>query len=381
MPRQLAFSIRLILAALLGIAFCFPAGACSAFLLKNGRLLVVGRNYDWHLEDALVMVNKRGLQKSALSFDNPAKWASKYGSVTINQYGRELPCDGMNERGLMIALLWLDETRYPEPDQRPSLTNAQWAQYQLDTAETVEEVIASDARVRITNLGGALVHYFVADAHGNAAVIEFIDGKMQVTTGADLPFAAITNKTYAASLKYLRKHAGFGGTKEVVRSPSSLNRFVGTARASRDFAAEEKPTLPQALGTAFNTLLEIDQGERTKWSLAYDLPSRTIHFKTYSQESRRSISLQSLDFTAETPTQLAEINSVAEGDFRTALVDYTWQANRDQIRRACSLTSFAQALPDFMIELAAKYPERNCVPVEDAAVAEEKEAKVGTAGQ
>ncbi|MEX2172297.1 MAG: linear amide C-N hydrolase [Pirellulales bacterium] len=377
MPRQLAFAIRLVLAALLGIALCSPASACSAFLLKNGHLLVVGRNYDWHLEDALVMVNKRDIRKSALSFDNPLKWVSKYGSVTINQYGRELPCDGMNERGLMIGLLWLDETRYPEPDERPSLTNAQWAQYQLDTAQTVEEVIASDAHVRITNLGGALVHYFVADAHGNAAVIEFIDGKMQATTGAELPFAAITNKTYAASLKYLRKHAGFGGAREIVRSPSSLNRFVGAARASRDFAAEEKPTLPQALGTAFHTLLEIDQGERTKWSLAYDLPSRTIHFKTYSQESRRSISLQSLDFTAETPTQLAEINSVAEGDFRTALVDYTWQANRDQIRRACSLTRFAQGLPDFMIELAAKYPERNCVPIE----AEKEEAELLPAGQ
>jgi choloylglycine hydrolase len=361
----------LAVALVVGSALAPRAQACSAFLLKNGQLLVVGRNYDWHLEDALVMVNKRDIQKTALSFDNPLKWISKYGSVTINQYGRELPCDGMNERGLMIALLWLDETRYPEPDARPSLSNAQWAQYQLDTAATVDEVIASDAHVRITNLGGALVHYFVADAKGNAAVIEFLDGKMRALTGDELPFPAITNRTYSESLAYLRKHTGFGGAKAVERSPGSLDRFVGAARAVHEFAAVQNPTLPQALETIFQTLVEIDQGQRTKWSLAYDLASRTIRFRTFSQGSRRSISLQSLDFGAGTPVQVAEINSVAEGDFRAALVDYTWQANREQIRRACSLTRFAQGLPDFLIELAAKYPEKNCVPVSDGAVERE----------
>ena len=381
MLPQFAFVIRLALAALVCSGLCTPAGACSAFLLKNGHLLVVGRNYDWHLEDALVMVNKRDIQKKALSFDNPARWVSKYGSVTINQYGRELPCDGMNERGLMIALLWLDETRYSEPDERPSVNNAQWAQYQLDTAATVGEVIASDANLRIANLGGALVHYFVADAQGNAAVIEFIDGEMKATTGSELPIAAITNRTYAESVKYLREHAGFGGTKEIVRSPRSLDRFVGAARAARDFASAKNPTLPQTLETIFRTLIEVDQGERTKWSLAYDLAGRTIHFRTYSQSSRRTIGLKSLDFGAETPTQVAEINSVADGDFCSALVDYTWQANREQMRRACGLTRFAQGLPDFLIELAAKYPDKNCVPIGDAVVVEKEEAELAPAGE
>lgn len=364
-------AIWITIASLLCGALCNPVSACSVFLLKNGQLLLVGRNYDWHLEDALVMVNKRDIQKTALSFDNPLRWVSKYGSVTVNQYGRELPCDGMNERGLMIALLWLDETRYPKPDERPSLSNAQWAQYQLDTAETVDEVIASDARVRITNLGGALVHYFVADARGNAAVIEFLDGKMRALTGDELPFPAITNRTYSESLAYLRQHAGFGGSKAVERSPGSLDRFVGAVRAAHDFAAVQNPTLSHALETIFQTLVEIDQGRRTKWSLAYDLAQRTIQFRTHSQASRRTIRLQSLDFSAGTPVQLAEINSVTEGDFRAALVDYTWQANRDQIRRAVSVTRFAQGLPDYLIELAAKYPEKNCVPVTGVGVKRE----------
>ena len=380
MSRSRAWYIAWALVACLGI-YCSSADACSVFLLKNGEVVVVGRNYDWHMEDALVMVNKRDIQKTALSFDNPAKWTSKYGSVTINQYGRELPCDGMNEKGLVISLLWLVETRYPKPDERPSLTNAQWAQYQLDTAATVDEVIASDKQIRITNLGGAQVHYFVADAQGNAAVIEFIGGKMYAVTGKDLPYAAITNRTYADSLNYLKQHEGFGGKRQIVRSPSSFNRFVGSARAGRDFAAVVNPTLDSAIQTALRTCVDVDQGDRTKWTLAYDLANRTIHFRTYSNRALRKLTFPSLDFSGATPTQLADINAVREGDLQPALEDYTWQANCEQMRRAVNLTQFARALPDFIIEMAAKYPEKNCVPVEGAEVIEAESLEVVPAAQ
>ena len=35
----------------------------------------------------------------------PASWVSKYGSVTFNQYGRELPTGGMNEAGLVVETI------------------------------------------------------------------------------------------------------------------------------------------------------------------------------------------------------------------------------------------------------------------------------------
>ena len=76
-------------------------------------------------------------------------WVSKYGSITFNQYGKEFPTGGMNEKGLVVELMWLDETRYPEPDQRGVLNVLQWIQYQLDNSQTIDEVIASDKKIRI----------------------------------------------------------------------------------------------------------------------------------------------------------------------------------------------------------------------------------------
>ena len=86
------------------VSFLRDGYACSTFVLKSNHLQVYGRNYDWDLDDALVIVNKRGcIKKSA---DRPGEkgeraiWTVKYGSVTFNQYGREFPMGGMNEVGL-----------------------------------------------------------------------------------------------------------------------------------------------------------------------------------------------------------------------------------------------------------------------------------------
>ncbi len=50
---------------------------------------------------------------------------------------------GMNETGLAIELMWLDDTAYPMPDSRSTVYDLQWIQYQLDTAKNIEEVVAT----------------------------------------------------------------------------------------------------------------------------------------------------------------------------------------------------------------------------------------------
>jgi choloylglycine hydrolase len=76
----------------LGLCSADRAVACTTFCLQNGTDLVFGKNYDWNVEDGLVFVNKRNVQKTAMDGGDPAaSWVSKYGSVTFNQFGREQP--------------------------------------------------------------------------------------------------------------------------------------------------------------------------------------------------------------------------------------------------------------------------------------------------
>ena len=105
---------------------------------------------------------------------NPARWNSKYGSITFNQYGREAPSGGMNEAGLVIELMWLDDTQYPQPDSRAEVDVLEWIQYNLDTAASVAEVIKSSEAIRIAS--PVKLHYLTSDREGNSATIEFLDG-------------------------------------------------------------------------------------------------------------------------------------------------------------------------------------------------------------
>lgn len=73
-----------------------PVRACTVMCFKFGDGSVVARNHDWYFGDGLIFVNKRGIEKTAISFDEPLRWTSKYGSVSFTQYGRELPLAGMN---------------------------------------------------------------------------------------------------------------------------------------------------------------------------------------------------------------------------------------------------------------------------------------------
>ncbi|HSK73397.1 MAG TPA: linear amide C-N hydrolase, partial [Pyrinomonadaceae bacterium] len=149
--------------------FAAETFACTTFCLKNKDEVLFGKNYDWMIGDGLVFVNKRGVSKTATAegTENPAKWVSKFGSVTFNQYGRENPSGGMNEAGLVIELMWLDETQYPKSDAQPTVGTLEWIQYNLDNFTTAAEVVENANKIRIAS--EIKLHYLVNDANGNSA--------------------------------------------------------------------------------------------------------------------------------------------------------------------------------------------------------------------
>src|SRR5918992_1645573 len=224
-----------ILSALVLLCLSFnQTFACTTFCLKKNGEVLFGKNYDWMVGDGLVFVNKRGVSKTAsLEGTNPARWVSRYGSVTFNQYGRENPSGGLNEAGLVIELMWLDETQYPAQDSRPALDVLEWIQYQLDTAATVAEVIENSEKVRISSL--VRLHYLVNDKAGNSATIEFLNGKLVAHHGANLPFSTLTNDTYEKSLKYSKTMA-----LERAHGNGSLERFARAARKADEVGKTER---------------------------------------------------------------------------------------------------------------------------------------------
>jgi choloylglycine hydrolase len=330
------------------------ARPCTTFCAAGIDGPVFGKNYDWNAGVGLVVVNKRGVTKTAMTSDNPARWTSRYGSVTFNQYGREMPCGGINEKGLVIELMWLDETVYPAVDRRSSLPNLQWIQYFLDTAASVADVIAGDAMVRVTRGGEARVHFLVADRTGACATFEFLEGRTVVHTGLNLPHPVLTNHPYAVSVEDLRGRKGFGGETPVGNTGRSLDRFARAARGVRDF---DQVLREYSVDAAFDILAAVAQGSFTKWSIVYDIDAKRVYFRTFDNPLVRYVDVGFFDFSCGTPVQILDINADIEGDTGGRFEPYTRRANFELIKKAYESTDFLKDNPASEMEALAGYPE------------------------
>jgi penicillin V acylase-like amidase (Ntn superfamily) len=336
------------------------ANACTTFCLLNESRIVLGKNYDWYISSGMLIVNKRGMERSAYPRnDRGAKWVSKYGSVTFNQYGRDAPSGGINEAGLVVEILWMTGTMYPSPDHRPAVDGSGWAQYQLDTARSVDEVVASDADVRIARTAGRL-HYLVADRLGKVAVIEFRDGQRIAYTGSTLPAAALANDFYADALE----------RSSQLERAGQPGRFGHAARSSQDYSAKAHG---DPVSYAFATLARVAQKpaasasgafasfgptHTTQWSIVYEIDAARLHFRSQVANAIKSLSLMDVDFSCTTPIQMLDVHHIEGGDVKGRLQPYSRQVNLDLIRNSYSQTSILRGLSEQDLEQIAARPER-----------------------
>lgn len=340
------------LAVLLSFSFFAQQSfACTTFCLKNKGEVFFGKNYDWMIGDGLVFVNKRDVAKTAMaeSRPNPAKWISKYGSVTFNQYGRENPSGGMNEAGLVIELMWLDETQYPEAGERPTVGTLEWIQYQLDNSATVAEAIKNSENVRIAS--EVKLHYLLNDKDGNSATVEFLDGKLVAHMGEKLAVAALANETYEKSLNYSKTTA-----TEKAATESSFDRFTRAAERTKRFS-EKTQTEQEAVNYAFETLDAVKQKDSTQWSIVYDQRRGKIHFRSKQSPQIKTVDAKSFDYSCATAVKIYDVNSKQSGDVTAKFTDYTREANRALLERSFGGTPFLKDVPAIAKDLLAAYPE------------------------
>src|SRR5262249_56155005 len=86
----------------------------------------------------------------------------------------------------------------PAADGRPAVGILEWIQYNLDRHASVAEVVANAEAVR--PMSRVTIHYLVADASGDVATLEYLEGKLVIHRGVTLPVRALTNSTYADSV-------------------------------------------------------------------------------------------------------------------------------------------------------------------------------------
>ena len=304
---------------------------CTAIVLDNYGHTVFGGNFDHtRTDEGLVFINKRGVVKSSVNTGTTgrrARWTTRYASISFNLVGYQYAWGGMNERGLSLTTMSLNETRQPHADARPPLDSGEWVQYILDTCATVEEVIATDSQVRIITVD----HYLIGDRFGNAAVIEFLNGRMVAHAAPNLPVAALTNNVYEESCttwERLRRHGNYAGQN------SSAHRFCLAADRVDGF---RPPSDAKAVAYAFDTLDEV-RGRRfsispTNWSLVFDTKNLRAYYRTNRNYDIRWVDLEDFDLRCGAPVKMIDVHDGGPGNVADEFFDFDFDVNQNHFER------------------------------------------------
>lgn len=337
------------------------AHPCTTFCMSVGERVVFGANYDWYTRVGTIMVNKRWVTRESLT-QRPATWKSRYASITFNQYGRGFPAGGMNEVGLVVALMDLEETEYPAVDSRPSAGVLDWIQYQLDLSADIDQAIANASAIRVAT-GSRGTHYLIADRTGRAVTIEHLNGALVTHSGATLPVSVLANSRYDQSLAYLSTITGFGGSLPVPGGIESLQRFAraasmirttpaGADAVERAFAILDSVSAPNIPGSLVNT----------RWSIVYDPVMGRVHYRTDQNRTPRWIAFSSFDGGCLSPVKILDLNTAHEGDLAPYFTDYTPAANAALVNAAFDDTPIFQVSPTTRL-LWAQQPEKDSCAV------------------
>ncbi len=183
--------ICLFLATFLASTSISIAQACTRVVyLGEKNTVITGRTMDW-AEDMRtnLWLFPKGISRDGAAGPNSLRWISKYGSVIASGYDVG-SADGMNEKGLVANMLYLAESGYEKPNNKPPLSISLWAQYALDNFATVNEAVtylkAEPFRVISPSLPNGLpaaLHLSISDASGDSAIFEYIDGKLVIHHG------------------------------------------------------------------------------------------------------------------------------------------------------------------------------------------------------
>jgi len=343
---------------LLMVPFVTTGFACSAFQLSDSDHLV-GKSYDWHQSHGMVFTNSRKMKKTAFLLDSSDKaeeWTAQYGSLTFSQHGKDFPLGGMNEKGLVVEILWLNETQYPLSDTRPTVNELQWIAYQLDNFSTVKQVIADVSKRRISPVM-ANVHYLVCDTTPECTVVEFIKRKEQAPAGSTLKAKVITNASYARSVDYLKAFKGFGGIKEIPTDSSSLSRFASLAM---------QLTVPMgktAMEHALTLLEAVEQSNYSVWNIIYNPTKQAVSFRATGEDEKsiRSVDLSKVDLSCKTNKlgNYVDFQTTSTGDLTASLLAYDSKENKALAEKGMALleSKLPKAVVKTLTEKVSEYPE------------------------
>lgn len=260
---------------LLPISIEAPNFGCSAFQLTgtdgDERM---GRNYDFSKNTSAMLVYcdpKDGYSSVAfaalnnVSADHPDESIAKRMATLTAPF---ICLDGMNEKGVSIAVLVVDSTPVNQNTGKPTIFTTLAIRLVLDRAATTQEAVELLSQYDMFASSGKDYHFYINDASGDGRVVEY-DCESETRELVATPVDVVTNfyTIYADRVLPNQKNGIYGHGKE--RYEEILNVFE-----------EQKGN--HTNDTAWDALIAASQEPKdgsitsnTQWSIVYNNTDRT----------------------------------------------------------------------------------------------------------
>lgn len=259
---------------LLPVKIKAPKFGCTAFTLtdENGQTHM-GRNYDFKRDTSAMLVYctpKNGYKSVAFAaMDNVSanvpdeNLKKKLASLTAPF----ICLDGMNEKGVSIAVLTLDSTPVHHDTGKPTIATTLAIRLVLDRAATTQEAVDLLRGYDMFASSGRDYHFYITDASGDGRVVEY-DCDSPTRELVDTKIEAITNFYALYKEKVL---------------PNQKNGIYGHGRERYDAVMEvletQSPytdaTVWEALKASSQDPNPVDITSNTQWSINFNNTART----------------------------------------------------------------------------------------------------------
>lgn len=249
--------------------------ACTVFSARDeaGRPLM-GRNFDWERDPVLVLLLEpeegyASVSLVDLRYLGYGPDAPPEAAPAALAEAPSLPFDGMNERGLAVGMMAVTRADGRVAEGLPTVSELGLIRVLLDRAADVEEALGL-LRGYNVDFDGPPLHYFLADATGASALVEYPGGEPRVYRGEEIGRVA-TNFIFhetprgewsRSCARWSLAEARLSGAGGALGADGAFGLLEDVAQASTQWSAvyrSVEPRLELALGRDF--------GRRFAWSL------------------------------------------------------------------------------------------------------------------
>lgn len=253
---------------------------CSTISVKSqDGTYLFGRNFDWNYCNALIVQSHPLTGYASISTVN----TDFINGLNFERLPDELqakialyaPLDGMNEKGLVVAVNMISDTDTIEQNtNKPDLTTTTAIRLLLNQAATVEEAISLLEQYDLHASMGYMVHFAIADSAGKSVVIEYVNNEMVVV---ETPI--VTNFYFAE------------GEKNGVGTSQSHSRYEILVERLNQDPEMSMTDVREALSSVSKK--NFGEFESTEWSIVFNQSTGLVEY--YHRENYENVYMFSLE--------------------------------------------------------------------------------------